>query len=300
MGNKFPDFFTIDRYDEHKINQKGGTIMRIKISQINFGFILILIFCFSCSQQPEPEPVTQEPQNNPKKLNLSGKSCLPNHYVRGFDEEGNILCTVLPLSVFPKVSRNSDWTPLVQEFNGALMALVPAGCLEERCFNVPFWIDVYEVTNEQYGESGRFTGAQRPRELVTWYEAQAFCETRGARLPDEWEWEYAARGPDLLEYPWGNSFESDNVVRLYNNCNNGEQDGPCDVGSRPGNISWVGAYDMSGNIYEWTSSDRGPTNKVLRGGSWVNYDELVSASFRFSDDPSFMFSHYGFRCVRSY
>lgn len=272
--------------------------MRIKSSQIGIGVILILIFCASCG--PQEEAILKESQSAPVNLTLPEKSCPPSQFLSGFDKEGNIQCQTLPLSPFPKVSKNSDWTPRVQEFSGVLMALVPAGCLGERCFNAPFWIDVYEVTNEQYGESGHFTGDKRPRESVDWYEAQAFCQARGARLPDEWEWEYAARGPDLLEYPWGNTFESDNVVRIYNNCNDGRQDGPCDVGSRPGGVSWVGAHDMAGNIYEWTSSDRGPVNKVLRGGSWVTYEDLVRASFRFSWDPSVKLSHYGFRCVRSY
>jgi len=278
--------------------QEGGTTMKIKFIQFGIALILIISFCGGCS--PQDETNIQESQVEQEISYLAGKSCPPNHYLSGFDEEGDIQCAAFPLSVFSKVTKNSDWTPLVQEFSGVFMALVPAGCLEERCFNVPFWIDVYEVTNEQYGESGYFTGDKRPRELVTWYDAQAFCEARGGRLPDEWEWEYAARGPDLLEFPWGNTFENVKAVLLYNNCNDGRQDGSCDVGSRPDNVSWVGAYDMAGNIYEWTASDRGPTNKVLRGGSWVSYKELLSASFRFSDDPSFKFSHYGFRCVRSY
>mgnify|MGYP000591045855 CR=1 FL=1 len=151
------------------------------------------------------------------------------------------------------VTRNADWTPYTEEINGVLMALVPAGCFmmgstdeqidyamtlypyaersqfedeqpaHEVCFEEPFWIDVYEVTNEQFaafgGEARRTsyrTESDRPREQITWTEAAAFCERRGMRLPTEAEWEYAARGPDSLIYPWGNEFVADNAVYAGN------------------------------------------------------------------------------------
>jgi formylglycine-generating enzyme required for sulfatase activity len=106
------------------------------------------------------------------------------------------------------------------------MALVPAGCfpmgsndgdfdeqpVHQICFDTPFWIDVTEVTNGQFAalsgqaeRSSNWTDADRPRETVTWVEADAFCRLRGARLPTEAEWEYAAREPDGLVYPWGNT-----------------------------------------------------------------------------------------------
>ena len=132
------------------------------------------------------------------------------------------------------------------------MVLVPVGCfmmgssdgkadeapVHEVCFDAPFWIDVYEVTNAQFGTSGQFDGDDRPREMMNWQRALAYCQSRGARLPTEAEWEYAARGPDSLIYPWGNAFIADNVVYFLNSENR-----TWDVGSRPQGVSWVGAYD---------------------------------------------------------
>lgn len=83
-------------------------------------------------------------------------------------------------------------------------------------------------------------GDERPVENITWFEAHTFCELRDTRLPTEAEWEYAARGPDNLNYPWGNEFEEDFVVYQNNS-----DDQTATVGSRTPGASWVGTLDMS-------------------------------------------------------
>jgi formylglycine-generating enzyme required for sulfatase activity len=124
---------------------------------------------------------------------------------------------------FEPVMRNDDWTPHIQEFDGVEMALVPVGCfdmdstdrqvedamrqceevrgagncerswyedeqpVETQCFDEPFWIDLYEVTNEQYRSSGKWPGDELPREQVSRADAAAHCASRGARLPTEAE-----------------------------------------------------------------------------------------------------------------
>ncbi|MBK8139259.1 MAG: SUMF1/EgtB/PvdO family nonheme iron enzyme [Chloroflexi bacterium] len=50
-----------------------------------------------------------------------------------------------------------------------------------------------------------------PRTYISWQRAMIYCEARGARLPSEAEWEYAASGPDKLSYPWGNEFDTNNL-----------------------------------------------------------------------------------------
>jgi formylglycine-generating enzyme required for sulfatase activity len=229
------------------------------------------------------------------------------------------------------------WKPVIQEFGDAEMVQVPPGCFwmgsilsvyeqptREICFSEPLWIDKFEVTNAQFrhitGQSppSRQTGEDHPVDSITWFEARDFCELRGTRLPTEAEWEYTARGPNSLVYPWGNEFVSDNVV-YYDN----SPDTSADVGSRPGGASWVGAYDMAGNVMEWVSTiydnekvenefpypynpkdgrenpDRADVSRVLRGGSFgVTYLGL-RAALRNWGNPHFEDYDVGFRCARS-
>jgi formylglycine-generating enzyme required for sulfatase activity len=224
------------------------------------------------------------------------------------------------------VAHNDEWLPVVQEFGEVPMALVPPGCftmgsedgddnerpVHQQCFDRPFWIDVSEVTNVQYGLEGRFSGIDRPRDSVTWFEAAAFCRSRGARLPTEAEWEYAARGPDGLVYPWGNEFAEGHAFFADNSL---EQS--WDVGLRPGGASWVGALNMSGNLWEWASSlmkpypydpvdgreaggDDSESDRVLRGGAWDVDAPVLRAALRYAQDPATRLPDIGFRCARDY
>jgi formylglycine-generating enzyme required for sulfatase activity len=193
------------------------------------------------------------------------------------------------------------------------------------CFAEPFWIDVYEVTQNAFARLGGqaandsyFDGDSRPRENITWYEAHDFCALRGARLPTEAEWEYAARGPDGLDYPWGDTYLAVYVVDGHNFDPHQQT---AEVGSRRNGRSWVGAYDLSGNVAEWTSTlyweypyptdDHGFVRddgreeanstgaRVLRGGSWVNYWGVgVRAANRVHYVPDFTANYLGFRCAR--
>jgi formylglycine-generating enzyme required for sulfatase activity len=233
------------------------------------------------------------------------------------------------------VTANAQWQQVSQDFAGVTMVFVPVGCFtmgtndgqenekptKQQCVTQPFWIDKFEVSNGQFaqfggtaGESSLSTGANRPRERITWFAARDFCAARGARLPTEVEWEYAARGPDNLMYPWGNRWNDNFAVWLGNS-----NDQSADVGSRPGDTSWVGVSDMSGNVGEWVSSLYAPypytsqnedendnrQSRVIRGGSWnfVTAPELEKTSafrtvYRTWFEPQFSDTRLGFRCVR--
>jgi formylglycine-generating enzyme required for sulfatase activity len=233
------------------------------------------------------------------------------------------------------VSSNAAWSPVVRDFNGISMVLVPKGCFQmgsdiasasalpvtQQCFDQPFWIDQLEVTNKQYGSSGAQTGDSLPRDSLTWHDASDFCASRGARLPTEAEWEYAARGPDALDYPWGNTFDTHALNFCDKNCYltakammaaSDNYGGTAPVGSYPQGASWVGALDMSGNVWEWVSSKfmpypynsgdgregAGSEIRVLRGGSYMDDVVWTRSAFRNGINPDVSTDASGVRCAQ--
>ncbi len=184
-----------------------------------------------------------------------------------------------------------------------------------------FYIDKLEITTREFdacSEAGAckrringhqnimkpFVGPDQPVVPIDWPRAQAYCAFRGKRLPTEWEWEKAARGPDGEMYPWGDDEPTCDRAQ-YREC------APFGCTPYPGfenrwdcpvhNTKPVGTYpaghygihEMAGNGYEWTSSagveliaecgdacngtdPRGKCDgafpcedlRMLRGGSW--------------------------------
>jgi formylglycine-generating enzyme required for sulfatase activity len=223
------------------------------------------------------------------------------------------------------IAHNADWTPVIQEFDGVEMVLVPAGCFQMgsddqgdyekpahlQCIDAPFWIDRYEVSNALHHRTDpAWADDKLPLTQITWPVAAEVCHLRGARLPTEAEWEYAARGPDGLMFPWGNEFVPDHLVYR------GSAGQTADVDSHPDGASWVGAFNMSGNVLEWTSSlfreypydandgrelvtDDGSA-RVVRGGSFYDDEYYVSSVFRTGANTSNNNINLGVRCVRPY
>lgn len=234
---------------------------------------------------------------------------------------------------------NDRWTPVFQRIgegaNAVEMALVPPGCFtigseegasdeangNEVCFEAPFWIDRYEVSNGQYQQvtgqapPSSFTGGDLPVETIDWYGARDYCAQRGARLPSEAEWEYAARGPSGLIYPYGNTFNTAITV------DSADANTTQSVATMAENESWVGARHMSGNVWEWTSSiytgypypqigsadelsrndiNRTDVRRVLRGGSWISTSDGLRATNRSDNTPSNVLNNVGLRCALSY
>ena len=150
----------------------------------------------------------------------------------------------------------------------------------------------------------------QPRAGITWYEAEAYARWRGGRLPTEAEWEYAARGPRSLRYPWGDAFDA-------SRCTVVDATAPTPVGGLPAGASWVGALDMSGNVMEWVADwldvggyatqlpgaqdPTGPATgkiKVEKGGWWGAPAFAARCAYRhFEDPPSYADHHIGVRVV---
>jgi formylglycine-generating enzyme required for sulfatase activity len=235
-----------------------------------------------------------------------------------------------------------------------VMVFVPAGEFEMGNNDIPlegpahtvaldsFWIDRTEVSNQQYQrctEAGAcdqplcwrndlvwdnddFGNPEQPVVCVDWHQARAYCEWVGARLPTEAEWAYAARGPEGLEYPWGNEFDGTLLNYCDVNCpkNYTEKDFddgyayPAPVGSYPDGASWCGALDMAGNVREWATdwfgeyspeqqvNPIGPSSgiqHVVRGGAWDGLLFDTRNTVREGGRPNLEFLWLGFRCVSS-
>ncbi len=181
--------------------------------------------------------------------------------------------------------------------------------------------------------------ATHPVNCVDWDQAREACEARGARLPTEAEWEFAARGPDGRTYPWGDDPPS---AKLLNACGKecvawqrahpepdttpalmyAADDGypnTAPVGSFPEGKSRYGIYDVVGNVWEWvadfhadyeqgaasaTMADpKGPlsgTARVIRGGAWNGSKTAwLRPSVRFHVAQSARSYGFGFRCAKS-
>lgn len=185
----------------------------------------------------------------------------------------------------------------------------------------PFFIDQYEVTNEDYAKfvkatnhrvpsnwiNGNYPGdsSHKPVTGVTWDDATAYAKWSGKRLPTEEEWEFAARGTDGRRYPWGNEWESGNA-----NANDANK-GLVDIGSYKGE-SPFGVRDMVGNAWEWTASKLAAYPggqlstqmtgdiRVIRGGSYTESKDEATTTFRrgYPARGNYDYGNTGFRCVK--
>lgn len=199
-----------------------------------------------------------------------------------------------------------------------------------------FWIDTYEVTVDQYracvkagicsapassgcgDEYNNWTQnrGDHPVNCVSWTQSDQYCRWAGKRLPTEAQWEKAARGTEGWTYPWGEAKPTCDYAVMDDGglgCGLGTT---WPVGSKAKGKSPYGAYDMSGNVWEWVadwySSDgyqsalerdpEGPksgSRRVFRGGSFNYY--VVSglrAALRGRGVPAYVYYFLGFRCAR--
>jgi formylglycine-generating enzyme required for sulfatase activity len=152
-----------------------------------------------------------------------------------------------------------------------------------------FFMDKYPVTNDQYraflesigyrpADATNFlkdwdwSDAAHPRpptgfgdHPVVWVDledARAYARWAGKRLPTEDEWQYAAGGSKTSRYPWGNTWQ-DGLANDH-----GSSTSPISAFVKGTNS--FGLSDMSGNVWQWTESERNDGNRyaLLRGGSF--------------------------------
>ncbi len=160
-----------------------------------------------------------------------------------------------------------------------------------------------EATGRNKPWDGRTGRGKMPVSQVSWYDANAFAEWMGCRLPTEAEWEFAARANTTTPFYTGDCLTSEqanfNGQKPYTNCDTSKNIGkPLPVGSFPPNA--FGLYDMHGNIWEWTNdwygeydvkekiNPNGPetgTKKVDRGGGFYDPAWRCRSAYRGGGTP---------------
>ena len=220
--------------------------------------------------------------------------------------------------------------------NAEFQVFIDAGGYNTKAFwseegwayrNMHDWTEPYYWSSGEHSSGPSWPGF--PVHGISWYEAEAYANFVGKRLPTEAEWEKAARGTDERTYPWGEEINGSraNYIRSgdpYDNLSTpvGFYDGrlfpnpPFQTTNSPGPF---GAYDQAGNVFEWVSdwysadyytnspyeNPQGPVNetdsKIVRGGSCSDEASSITCYDRkqYREDIQTYDIKIGFRCART-
>jgi len=248
----------------------------------------------------------------------------------------SIIERIRELEAESEVLEYSIGSTKVSQIDGIVQSFIPAGIFEmggiyeneepvHTVFLDAYWLDQTEITADQFNyfmdeadySANPCREGNHPVACVTWFDAQAYCDWAGRRLPTEAEWSM----PPYLdmkgkEYPSGTGFPDPEYV-----CKPGGEFGS-QVLMCPGTTAPVGyyapdmfgLYDMEGNVQEWVAdwysedvefksfveNPQGPETgkyKISRGSHWLV--DGFRADARWWHDPGETDLSLGFRCAES-
>ena len=197
----------------------------------------------------------------------------------------------------PVAAPSSASPPAIYSDVHGRMVLVPEGSFtftsasdgKDQQVRLPsFYIDETEVSNTEYQRFCTATGHPPPQipgyaehpdnpvSGVSYEDAQAYAAWAGKRLPTEEEWEKGARGTDGRLYPWGNAPWTQDVPT-----------GLQPILSDPLHRSPYGAYNMAGNVWEWTATPYSPTPSDTAHMTQLLHGQSFSSDWRMTKGGSF-------------
>jgi hypothetical protein len=128
------------------------------------------------------------------------------------------------------------------------------------------------IDREEYVKPGE----PLPIAEQSWTSAGEICASKGARLCLESEWQFACEGPDMHPYPYGDGFTRDGKACNIDRSDLGKPMGGLNdlrapVTEYPRCLSPFGVHNMSGNVEEWTTLDKGkaPDRSSMKGAWWL-------------------------------
>lgn len=195
-------------------------------------------------------------------LTLSNSATLQ---VQAQDSVGNLST---PRGFEYKILKRSDRCPA---------DMIPVGSGPDFC------MDAFEWPNQK--------GA-KPKASVTLQEALDLCKSVSKELCSSEQWSSACQAGKGWKYPYGDTYQQ-------NYCNSGAS-APDRSGYNPNCRSWEGVYDLSGNLWEWTSTPaRNKSYNLVAGGSWDSRSGTSCSERKYSFFPQNQYPMVGFRCCKA-
>jgi len=299
--------------EENSINLEKGRLSRIPLFLLFFAVLLIGVLVggiagyqlSSSTRDVHTEPDPEIVLKLPSQIRVASNS--------DFFHPDPMAMILIPAGEFTMGSETGDpdekpaHTIYVDNFyidQYEVTNLQYKACVDEGVCREPYLIGETQMSSKYYGDPQY---GDYPVNTVNWHMAKMYCEWRGARLPTEPEWEKAARGPDVGEYPWGD--EIDCSYANYDGCIGH----PVPVGSYEPGKNGFGLYDMAGNVWEWVKDPiqnypyqpdfKGQISeyesRVVRGGGWMDNESSLRTSNRSYLHPWLFYDYHtvGFRCA---